>query len=386
MNAPGPIASVFQASRREVRYLLDTPAELLLMTLLPCVLLGLLAWLLSSAVIRDLPIAVVDQDRSSFSRELVHRLDTSPGLQVSAVVGDVRDAWSRVRRLDAYAVVLIPPLATRDLFHDGRARITVYYNASFLTPGQGASRDVSAVVAAFNARLLERDVAKMRGGAGLRPPPISVQGSTIANSQRSFEHYLLGLLFPGVLHLMASLGMVSALGREVRDGTLSSWLAASPHPIASLLGKLVPYVALFWLLTSLSLAYLSIVRGGGVSGSVPMLMAGMLALYLACAGVSLLLVGALRDMGTALSMCGLYVGTALAFSGATFPVIGGALFTRVWNALLPLTAYLKLQAQQVDLGATAAGSARWLAVLIAFFVLPGAVGIWLLLRHARSHG
>ncbi len=383
MTADGPVSSAIAAARRELRYLLDTPSELLLMTLLPCVLSGILAWLLSAAVIRNLPIAVVDQDRSALSRDLIHRLDTSPGLRVATVLGDVREAWSRVRRMDAYAVVLIPELSTRRLYHDGSARLLVYYNASYLTAGQGASRDVAAVVAGLNARLLERDVAKMHGTAGLRGPPLGVQATTLSNPQRSFEHYLLGLLFPGVLHLMAGLGMVGALGREVRDGTLDPWLATTPHPLARLVGKLAPYVLWYGTLSCAGLAYLAVVRGGGIAGSVPMLGAGAFALYLACAGISLLLVGALRDMGTALSLCGLYIGTALAFSGATFPTFGGALFTRVWNVLLPLTAYLKLQAQQVDIGAPAIDSLGWLGVLLLFCLVPGAAGALLLLRHAR---
>lgn len=371
--------------RREARHLRDTPSELVLMTAFPCVLLALLAWLLSPAVIRDLPIAVVDQDRSTLSRELIHRLEASPGLRVVAVPGDVREAWSQVRRMDAYAVVLIPPLTSRRLYHDGPARVLVYYNASYLTSGQGASRDVAAVVGELNARILERDIARMRSAAAAGSAPIAVQATTLANPQHSFEHFLLALLFPGVLHLMASLGMIGALGRELRDGSLRAWLASSPHPVAGMAGKLALYVVLYWLLTCASLGYLAFVGGSGIAGNPLVLGAGILGLYLASAGIALLFVGVLRDMGIALSLCGLYVGTALAFSGAAFPITGAPVFARVWNALLPLTAYLKLQAQQLDIGAPALDSARWLLALAAFCVVPGVLGARRLLRDA-GHG
>lgn len=384
MSAGAPGSSAVAAARRELRYLRETPAELLLMTLFPCVLGGILAWLLSAAAIRDLPITVVDQDRSSLSRDLIRRLDNSPGLRVSSVLGDMREAWTRVRGMDAYAVVLIPDLSTRRLYREGSARLLVYYNASYLTAGQGAARDVAAAVTSLNAQLLLRDVAKMRGMAGLRSPPLGVQATLLSNPPRSFEHYLLGLLFPGVLHLMACLGMVASLGREVRDGALGPWLASSPHPLASLAGKLAPYVLWFGALSCAGFAYLVAVRGSVIAGSVGLLVAGAFALALAGAGISLLLVGVLRDMGTALSLCGLYIGTALAFSGATFPTLGGALFTRIWNLLLPLTAYLKLQLQQFDVGSPVRDSLPWLGVLLLFCALPGAVGAYLLLRQARQ--
>ena len=89
-------------------------------------------------------------------------------------------------------------------------------------------------------------------------------------------------------------------------------------------------------------------------------------------------------MGTSLSLTGLYAGTSLAFSGATFPVQGAPLFAQVWSQLLPFTAYLKLQAQQLDLGAAWTASLSLLGTLLLFVLVAGGAGLRLYARGARD--
>ena len=114
------------------------------------------------------------------------------------------------------------------------------------------------------------------------------------------------------------------------------------------------------------------------------MVAAQAAMYLAYGGIALLLVGATRNMGTSLSLTGLYAGTSLAFSGATFPVQGAPLFAQVWSQLLPFTAYLKLQAQQLDLGAAWTASLSLLGTLLLFVLVAGGAGLRLYARGARD--
>ncbi|MGV8940280.1 MAG: ABC transporter permease [Lysobacter sp.] len=107
-------------------------------------------------------------------------------------------------------------------------------------------------------------------------------------------------------------------------------------------------------------------------------------MYLAYAAIALLFVAVTRNMASALSMAGLYAGTSLAFSAATFPMQGAPWFTRLWSELLPFTAYLELQAQQLDMGSALAVSAWPLGTLLLFVLIPGAIGVVLLGRASRD--
>ncbi|MCX2919462.1 ABC transporter permease [Stenotrophomonas rhizophila] len=375
-------AGITASLQRELQHLRQDRADLLLVTLLPALMLAVMAWLFAASVMRDIPIAVVDLDRSAESRQLARMLDASPGVRVASQPISLADAQSQLRRLDVFAVVLVPRDATRNALRGEQGTVFAYYNATYLTTGQSAVRDVVEAVSAWNARLLGGRIAKQVGPAKLRAPPIAVQSDILHNPARSYELFLLPLLFPAVLSLGLALAVAASLGREVRDGHLRAWLGDAPW--SAIVGKIAPYVVLFSAYGALGVLYLARVRGDGIAGSTLLLMLGQPLFYLACAAVALLFVGLTRDMGSALSAIGLSIGTALAFSGATFPVVDAPLFTRIWNALLPLTAYVKLQTQQQFVGAPWSVSLWPLGTLLLMVLVAGGIGGWRLIAAARA--
>ncbi|WP_279633032.1 ABC transporter permease [Marilutibacter alkalisoli] len=241
------------------------------------------------------------------------------------------------------------------------------------------------MVDAFNRRLVQREVALQTGPGNVRGVPVAVQGTVLFNAARSYERFLLGLFFPALLLLAAAMAMVSAFGREFRDTTASDWLhSADGRMSVAVIGKLLPYIALFMLYGMAGILWIC-ARSGAPAGSLLMLAAGQAALYAAYGAVALLLVGATRDMGTSLSVMGLYAGTAMAFSAGTFPMLEAPLFARVWSTLLPFSHYVKLQAQQLDMGSAWTVSLWPLAMLLLFVVIAGGLGLKMVMRALPAH-
>lgn len=382
-----PIQALLASARRECCFLRDSPWDFALATWIPCLLMIMLAWLFSGGVPRELPIAVVDLDNSTASRDLVRHLQASPGLLVVEQPQSLSQALSLARALKVYAVVQIPAGTGREIQRGGSGTGTVfsYFNASYQVAGQAAARDIDSAVQAVSAKLAVAEVALNRGPGSVRAAPIFVHTSVLFNSSRSYEHFLLGLLFPAVLHLAMCVAMVGAFGRELRDGTIQNWLHNSHNRlVAAVLGKIAPYFLLFTLYGCVGLLWLVVIRGSGVTGELFWLILGQALMYLAYAAIALLFVAVTRNMASALSMAGLYAGTSLAFSGGTFPLQGAAWFTRFWSELLPFTAYLKLQAQQLDMGSSLAVSAWPLGILLLFVLVCGIGGTVLLARASND--
>src|SRR5690606_16959123 len=124
-----------------------------LLTWVPLLLMALVAIQFSAGVMRDLPIAVVDQDGTAVARELTRRLDAAPGLRVVAQVPNMLAAERIVRSNRAYAVVLIPADTERAVLHGTTGSITTFYNASYSTASGAALREIGAVVQAYAGTL-----------------------------------------------------------------------------------------------------------------------------------------------------------------------------------------------------------------------------------------
>ncbi len=367
------------SSRRECQYLRNNPWDLALATWIPCLLLVLMAWLFSGGIPRDLPVAVVDLDHSATSRNLIRSLQASPGLEVAEQATSMMQALSLARALKVYAILVVPDGTHAAIQRADSGTVISYFNATYQVAGQATARDINDAVQAVSANLAVAEVALNQGPQSVRAAPISVSTGVLFNASRSYEHFLLGLLFPAILHLALCVAVVGAFGRELRDATIQAWLLNSQaRMVPAVLGKIAPYLLLFSVYGFASLLWLAFIRGNGVAGSLYWLMLGQVFMYFAYATIAMLLVAVTRNMASALSMAGLYAGTSLAFSGATFPLLGAPWFTRFWSELLPFTAYLKLQGQQLDMGSAQVVSVWPLLVLLMFIVITGVAGIALL--------
>ena len=378
-------SAFIESAAREWRFLLSNPWELALATWLPLLCLAIYAWLLHAGVPRDLPIAVVDDDRSALSRELIRIVDASAGLEIVSRPRSREEAFATARSLDVYAILYIPPGATRSIARGGSATVFGFYNASYQTAGQSAIRDIGTAVQELGTRIAHRELARTRGPAQVRSAPVIVQSSLLFNPGRSYEYFLLGLLAPALLHFALCLSIVGALGRELRDGTVLSWLGSERKALLpAVVGKAAPYLLIIGLEGVASLVWLTLVRGELVRGSVTMLVLAQTLLFAAYAAIGLLLVGLTRNMGEALTLTAVYAGTSLPFSGGTFPTVGAPTFVRVWSSALPFTAYVKLQAEQLYVGSPVAISLIHIVVLSLFVVIPGVLGLRLYARAAHD--
>jgi len=375
-KASGPAAAFRQGFLREIDFLRSSFWDFALISWIPLILMAVVAIQLAPGVMRDLPIAVVDEDGGGMARELTRRLDASPGLGVAARPPDMAEAERLVRARAAYAVVLIPRGTERAVLRGETASVTTFYNASYSTASGAALRDIGAVVQEQAAQLAAGQVAAIEPGK-VRPPPIVAQTTVLFNPQGSYELQLVALLHPALLHLVFMVAVASALGRELRDGTIGGWLgdATRSRAAAAVAGKIAVYFIVFMAWGVLATAYLAGLRGWPILGSAMMLFAGYAAMYLAYVGVAVLAVGLTLSMSRALSIAGLYAGASFAFAGAIFPIESASAFARVWSAILPYTAFAKLLAEQWMMGSGAVVSLPHLFVMLLFLGVGAAAGL-----------
>ena len=349
----------FRASfRREYAYLARSPWDLALLTWLPLLLCGLIAWQLSAGVLRDLPVVLVDQDGSAIGRDLAIRIEAAPGLALVAHVPDMRAAERLVRAKRAYAAVLLPPDTARRALA-GQAPVILYYNASYSAAAATVQREAAAVIDAANARMAVERIAAIAPPGSVRAAPVRAATNIAWNAPGSQEQQLVSLLHPALLHLLFMLALVSAFGRELRDGTGGEWGPA----LGALAGKAMPYLAVFMLWAVLVTVWLAGVRGWQIAGSSGLLMLGWLLMYLAYLGVALLLVGVTRTMSQALSLTGIYAGASFAFAGAIFPLDQASGFARLWGHILPFTHFARLLAR------TWIADAPWAAAMLPMLAM-----------------
>jgi ABC-2 type transport system permease protein len=372
---------------RELRRIAHRPLEPLLLGGLPALALGFTYAIFSSGLPRDLPVAVVDQDHSRLSRQLVRMIDATPAVRVAERPADPVAAQELVLSGRVYAWLQLPAGLERDLKRGQAAPVVAYTNAQLLVPASLVRRDLLAATGSLSAGLeLRRLRATGETGesAAVRFEPVRADSHALYNPQLNYVSYIFVALFPTLLHVFVLLAAVNSVGSELREGTASEWLATAGGSLTrALVGKLLPGTAVFAAVAGLAMGLLFGVVGVPMRGSRAVLVAGTLLFILAYQAIGVLLVAVCANLRLATSVAAFLASPAFAYAGITFPTAGMPAVARAWGALLPLTHYLKLLVDQAMKGAPAAVSATALGGLLAFLVVAPALG-WGRLRRVVS--
>ena len=107
-------------------------------------------------ILRKLPIAVVDNDLSDLSRQIVETLDASGALSVAVRARTLAEARTAIDRGKAFAAVEIPAGTERDVLKGITAHIPVYADATYLFIFRSTASGVATAVGALTSELVSR--------------------------------------------------------------------------------------------------------------------------------------------------------------------------------------------------------------------------------------
>ena len=370
--------SIVNSFRREARRLWASPWDLAMVTWVPLLAVALLWWIFSAGLPRHLPVGVVDDDHSSLSRQLVRMLDATPGMQVTHHYANAAEAERALRGIEVYAVVTIPRDFARTVKQGRAAQVTLLHNAQMGTHSGLLQRDVRTVVGTLSAGI-EMAARNKRGESAqavrVSMEPIHTQMVALFNIATNYEQFLGAALIPALLHILAMTAGAWAVGRELRDRTVGEWLGAGGffHMAGALLGKLALPWATLTLTGLLALAGITWGRGWHPPGNLAWVAAALALLMAVSLSAGAALAAITRSLRTALSGAGFFAAPAFAFSGVAFPLSGMPASARAWAEAMPFTHYIRLQIEQLQMGAPLAASVGTMAGLI---VATGA--LWLI--------
>lgn len=311
-----------------------------------------LVWaIFSQAIPTHLPIAVLDLDHSSASRQLTRMLDATPGLSVIAEVTDPAAAQTLLRRAKVIAVVEIPDDWMKSIKQGQSRPVHALYNAQFANASGLVTRDIRTVVATFSAGV-EITARNKRGesilAAQVNMEPLRAGLISLYNTALNYEQFLTVNLVPALLHIFAMTAAVWTVGRELRDGTAGHWMVATQvnsfrQMCAALCAKLLPGIVVLGLIGSGFFIFLLLFRGWQPTGSLAIGIAALWLMLILYSVLGALLVGLLRSLRIGLSAVGFITAPAFAFAGVAFPVMGMPALAQLWANILPFSHYIHLQ-------------------------------------------
>ena len=263
-EAPRGVGGAFKAEWRRV---LATRSAFTLLFLAPLVYGIYYPQPYLNQILRKLPIAVVDNDLSDLSRQIVETLDASGALSVTVRARTLAEARTAIDRGKAFAVVEIPPDTERDVLKGINAHIPIYADATYLFVFRSTASGVATAVQALTSELVSRG-ARSDGSlvkaklASLNPADILLQ--PIFNPVGGYASYIVPAAFILILQQTLLIGAAMLTGAA---------LAKGGGAFAGVLGRGIAHLTIYLPAVTLYLIVLPRIYGFSTLGHLPQLFA-----------------------------------------------------------------------------------------------------------------
>ncbi len=201
-------------------------------------------------VVRDIPVVVVDLDKTQLSRTLIRMTQAAEGVNVAFRESDFHGARERVYAGKANGILLIPKDFQRNVHRGEKAPVALYCDAtSFITYKQncagvyGAAKTLSAGI---EIKRLAASGMAMEQAMAARDP-LAVKYVPLFNPAGGYATYAVPLVFFILLQqtLFMGMGMLAATARETRN--TAYFIGSSPgrHPLVVVAGKAMAHFCIY---------------------------------------------------------------------------------------------------------------------------------------------
>lgn len=226
--------------RKEFIQIRRDPRTLALTFVIPVVQLFLLGYAATNDV-RNVPLAVFDQDKSAASRELLDTYRAADYFRLSYDVQSTEEMQRLIENNSARAGLIIPPDYGRQLAGGQPAQIAFIIDGSDPTVANTA---LAAATLIAQAKAIDVTVARLeaRGQAGLFTPAIEARTQVWYNPDLVSAFYMIPALIGIILQFMATLLTATAIVRERERGTIEQLIVTPIRPWELIVGKVTPYV------------------------------------------------------------------------------------------------------------------------------------------------
>lgn len=195
------LAAAYQAWRLTWRAILGDKAALLLFFISGIVYSFFYPLPYSGETVRRVPVAVVDQDGSALSRQLIRWAGAHPGLSVAGVTTRPEQAQEWIWRGDAAGVMLIPADFSSKLLAGRQPEVEVGGIGAYPLLNKVALNGLAEVVGTLSAGI---ELKRLGAGtpsaqqAAAQRQPLSVEALPMFNVSEGYASYIV----PGVVVLL----------------------------------------------------------------------------------------------------------------------------------------------------------------------------------------
>ena len=211
------IHDLFYIWKQEFRTTFRDQGVLIFFVLVPLVYPLIYSFIYTNETIREVPTVVVDNSRSSLSREYLRKVDASPETSIVAHCADMEEAKLMLKDRKAYGIIYIPVHFSDDIARGKQTQVSIFCDMSGLLYYKALLTANTNVSLAMNA-----DIKMKRAGNTtarqdeITAYPIEYEDVAIFNPTNGFAAFLIPAVLILIIQqtLLLGIGLSAGTARE----------------------------------------------------------------------------------------------------------------------------------------------------------------------------
>lgn len=206
------IHDLFYIWKQEFRTTFRDQGVLIFFVLVPLVYPLIYAFIYTNETVRDVPAVVVDNSRSSLSREYLRKVDASPDVQIVSHCADMEEAKLMLKDRKAYGIIYIPEHFSDDISRGKQTQVSIFCDMSGLLYYKALLSANTYVSLDMNADIkMERSANTTDRQDEITAYPIEYEDIALYNPTNGFAAFLI----PAVLVLIIQQTLLLGIGLSV---------------------------------------------------------------------------------------------------------------------------------------------------------------------------
>lgn len=209
--------SVFYICQKELKAVFKDQGVLIFFLLVPLAYPLLYAFIYTGEVVREVPAAVVDMNKSTLSREFIRNVDATPDVKIQSHCADMEEAKLLLKESKVYGVIYIPESFSSDINKGIQTQVTLYCDMS----GMLYYKAILTASTEVSLKMNKAIKAKRAGNTTNRQDeisatPITYEAVNLFNPQAGYASFLLPAVLILIIQqtLLLGVGLSAGTARE----------------------------------------------------------------------------------------------------------------------------------------------------------------------------
>lgn len=280
---------LFKVYCQEFKLILSDPGIILFITFLPLAYPIIYSLIYNPELVKDVPMVVIDSDRTPLSRELVRNLGACDQVWIKGYAANLPEAKRAMDSHECFAILEIPSGFEEKVGRLETANAVMYADMSLLLRYRGFLVAATNVMQDMGAEIMTADIntvaplAETIATGDLLP----IHNVSMGNIRNGFDSFIMPGVLILILHqcIVLALGMAGGARREK-----ANLIGYNPHNNArfvpaTMLGTMLCYFTLLIVPAIFMIHYVPMIFKFPMEGNIWQEIAYLLPMILACFGI-----------------------------------------------------------------------------------------------------